>query len=160
MIHEHARHLDKAREAYGEALTEDLSYYAAHSRMAQLELATGDTAGAVTEMDLAIQLQPNDPALRYAYAEALVEARRDGEAASQLLKASALDPYYAPPHLLLARIADAEQYTEDAVTQYQQYAAVAARGDPALPVAKARLAALTATVAATAAATPAAPHTP
>jgi tetratricopeptide (TPR) repeat protein len=160
MIHEHARHLDKAREAYGEALTEDLSYYAAHSRMAQLELATGDTAGAVTEMDLAIQLQPNDPALRYAYAEALVEARRDGEAASQLLKASALDPYYAPPHLLLARIADAEQYTEDAVTQYQQYAAVAARGDPALPVAKARLAALTATMAATAAATPAAPHTP
>lgn len=149
MIHEHAKHLDKAREAYGEALTEDLSYYAAHSRMAQLELVAGDTAGAVTELDLAIQLQPKDPALRYAYAEALVAARRDGEAASQLLEASALDPYYAPPHLLLARIADAEQYTDDAVSEYKSYIAVAARTDKQQLVAKARLAELTSTVAST-----------
>jgi len=157
MIHEHAKHPDQAREAYGQALVEDLSYYAAHSHMAELELAAGDTAGAVTEFDLAIQLQPNDPALRYAYAKALVGARRDGDAASQLLKASALDPYYAPPHLLLARIADAERYTDDAVTQYQQYAATAAKGDPELPIARARLATLTSTVAATPATPAAAP---
>jgi predicted Zn-dependent protease len=144
MIQEHANHPDEAREAYGQALTEDLSYYAAHSHMADLELAKGDTAGAVTELDLAIQLQPNDPVLRFAYARALVQARRDGDAATQLLKAIELDPYFAAPHLLLARIADAEQYTEDAVTQYQQFATIAARVDPDLPAARDRLAKLTA----------------
>lgn len=147
MIQEHANHPDEAREAYGQALTEDLSYYAAHSRMAQLELAKGDTAGALTELDLAIQLQPNDPALRYTYARALVIARHDGDAATQLIKAAAMDPYYSAPHLLLARIADAEQYTDDAVTEYQKYAAIASRSDPELPDARARLAKLTATVA-------------
>ena len=148
MIQEQAKHPDEAREAYGQALTEDLSYYAAHNRMAELELAKGDTAGAVTEMDLAVQLQPNDPVLRYTYARALVESRRDGDAATQLLKAIAMDPFYAAPHFLLARIADAEQYTDDAVTQYQQFAAIAAKGDPDLPVARDRLAKLTAVAAA------------
>jgi tetratricopeptide (TPR) repeat protein len=148
MIHEQAKHPDEAREAYGQALTEDLSYYAAHSRMAELELAKGDTAGAVTELDLAVQLQPNDPVLRYAYARALVEARHDAEAATQLLKAIALDQYFAAPHFLLARIADAEQYTDDAVTQYGQFAAMAAKVDPDLPTARDRLAKLTAVAAA------------
>lgn len=148
MIQEQAKHPDEAREAYGQALTEDLSYYAAHSHMAQLELAKGDTAGAVTELDLAIQLQPNDPALRFAYANALVAARRDGEAASQLLKSIEMDPYFAAPHLLLARLADAEQYTDDAVAHYQQFAATAAKTDPELPVAQERLAKLTAVAAA------------
>jgi tetratricopeptide (TPR) repeat protein len=149
MIHEHANHPDAAREAYGQALTEDLSYYAAHSRMAQLELAQGDTAGALLELDLSVQLQPNDPVLRYAYAKALVVARRDGDAASQLMKAIAADSFYAAPHLLLARIADAEQYTDDAVTEYRRYMSVAAKSDPELPGTQGRIAKLSAVVATT-----------
>lgn len=149
MIYERLQRIDLAREAYGHALQEDLSYYAAHSRLAQMTLAKGDTAGALSEMDLAVQLQPDDPVLRFRYADVLVHARRDGDAAVQLRKAIAIDPYYGAPHLLFARIADVEQYTDDAVSEYKSYIAVAARTDKQLLVAKARLAELTSTVAST-----------
>ena len=69
IIYQRANNFDIAREAYGHALQEDLSFYAAHSHLAQLDLVRIDTAGALTEMDLAIQLSPGDPVLRYRYAE-------------------------------------------------------------------------------------------
>jgi Tfp pilus assembly protein PilF len=147
MIHEQAKHPDLAREAYAHALEEDLSYYTAHTKMAFLQLTQGDTTAALTEMDLAAQLQPNDPVLRYNYALVLIRASKDGEAATQLTKAIAADPYYAAPHLLLARMADVEQYTDDAVSEYQRYIAMAPKSDPALKSAQERLTKLTATVA-------------
>jgi tetratricopeptide (TPR) repeat protein len=149
MIHEQAKHADEAREAYGQALQEDLSYYAAHTRMAMLQLAQGDTTNALTEMDLAVQLEPNDPVLRYNYAMALVTAHRDGDAATQLMKAAEADPYFAAPHLLLARIADVEQYADDAVREYQQFLALSPKGDPQVAIARTRVSALTSTVAST-----------
>jgi tetratricopeptide (TPR) repeat protein len=157
MIHEQAHHPDLAREAYAHALEEDLAYYTAHTKMAMLQLAQGDTTSALTEMDLAIQLQPNDPSLRYSYAVALVQARRDADAATQLMKSIAVDPYYAAPHLLLARIADAEQYTDEAVKAYSEYLALAPKSDPQAATARTRLTELQATVASSSAATPAKP---
>ena len=115
--------------------------------MAMLQLEQGDTASALTEMDLAVQLQPNDPVMRYNYATALIRARRDGDAATQLKKSIAADPFYAQPHMLLARMADVEDYREDAVQEYQLFLALAARSDPQVALAKTRLAALTSTVA-------------
>jgi cytochrome c-type biogenesis protein CcmH/NrfG len=147
MIYQRANKVDSARAAYGRALEEDLSFYAAHTHLAQLDLARHDTAGALAEMDLAVQLNPSDPVVRYSYAEILVHAKRDGDAAAQLKKAIALDPYYGAPHLLLALIADVEQYTEDAVSEYTTYVAVASKKDEKLLVAKARLKELTATIA-------------
>ena len=149
MIFEHDKRFDLAREAYGQALTEDLSYYAAHSHLAQLQLKAGDTTAAITEMDLAVQLQPNDAALRYSYAVILVPAKRDADAVQQLMKSIAADPYYAAPRLLLARISDVEEYTEEAVKGYQDYVALATRNDPQLPRVKMRLAKLTASLAST-----------
>jgi hypothetical protein len=143
MIYEHDRRPDLAREAYGRALQEDLSYYAAHYRLAGLDLEHGDTTAALVEMDLAVQLAPGDPALRYRYAEMLVSARRDAEAAQQLIRAIALDPYYGSPHLMLAMMSDVESYTDDAIAEYKAYIALAARSDPQLPRVKARLAKLT-----------------
>ena len=149
MIEERASKIDEAREAYGQALTEDLSYYSAHSHLAQLQLKAGDTTAAVTEMDLAVQLQPNDAALRYGYAVMLVQAKRDADAVQQLMKSIAADPYYAAPRLLLARISDVEEYTEEAVKGYQEYVALAPKSDPQLPMVKTRLVALSKTVAST-----------
>ena len=80
---------------------------------------------------------------RYEYAVALVTAGHDAAAAAQLKSAIAADPYFAAPHLLLARIADVEQYAQDAVGEYQQYAALAPRSDPQLSYVKGRIAALT-----------------
>jgi tetratricopeptide (TPR) repeat protein len=157
MIHEKSQHPDLAREAYAHALEEDLAYFSAHTKIAMLQLAQGDTASALTEMDLAIQLQPNDPALRYNYAIALVQSRRDADAVTQLMKSIAVDPYYAAPRLLIARIADAEQYTEDAVKDYGEYVALAPRADPQVAVARTRLTALQATVASSSAPVPSKP---
>ncbi|HEV7392014.1 MAG TPA: tetratricopeptide repeat protein, partial [Burkholderiales bacterium] len=157
MIHEKAKHPDLAREAYAHALEEDLSYYSAHTKMAMLQLEQGDTTSALTEMDLAVQLQPNDPVLRYNYATVLIRARRDGEAATQLTKAIAADPFYPAPHFLMARIADVEQYTEDAVKEYQQYISLTTKTDPQVAMAQTRLTALTSTVASTPAAPPSKP---
>jgi tetratricopeptide (TPR) repeat protein len=149
MIHEAAKHDDAAREAYGQALQEDLSYYAAHTRMSMLQLAQGDTTNALTEMDLAVQLEPNDPVLRYSYAVVLVNAHRDADAATQLMKASEVDPYFAAPHLLLARIAEVEQYNDDAVKEYQTFTALSPKADPQVAIAKTRMSALSSTVAST-----------
>ena len=135
MIHEKAKHPDLAREAYAHALEEDLAYYSAHSRMASLQLASGDTANAITEMELAVQLQPNDPVLLYNYATTLVRARRDAEAATELGKSVAADSFYAQPHMLLARMADVEQYTDEAVKEYQIFLSLAARSDPQVALA-------------------------
>jgi tetratricopeptide (TPR) repeat protein len=144
MIEERAQHLDRARDAYGAALQEDLSFFAAHSHLARLDLVQGDTAAALTEMDLAVQLQPDDPALRFRYAEVLVRARHDADAAAQLRKAIALDPWYGAPHLLMARIADVEQYTDDAIAEYRTFVGIASKTDHQLIIARNRLAALTA----------------
>jgi tetratricopeptide (TPR) repeat protein len=149
MIYEHDRRFDLARQSYGRALQEDLSYYAAHSHLAQLELDQGDTVDAVSEMDLAVQLAPADPALRFRYAGLLLRVRRDGDAAQQLIRAIALDPYYGSPHLLLATIGDLENYKEDALAEYQKFVALADRTDPQLPRVKTRLAQLTASPAST-----------
>jgi tetratricopeptide (TPR) repeat protein len=157
MIHEQAKHFDLARESYAHALEEDLSYFSAHTKLAMLQLAQGDTTSALTEMDLAVQLQPNDPVLRYNYATVLIRARRDGEAATQLTKAIAADPFYPAPHFLMARIADVEQYTEDAVKEYQQYISLTTKTDPQVAAAQTRLTALTSTVATTPAAPPSKP---
>ena len=151
IIDEKANKPDDAREAYGQALTEDLSYYAAHARLAQLQLLAGDTAAAFSEMDLAVQLQPNDPIPHYAYAIIDIKSKRDADAATHLTKAAAAAPYYSAPHFLLARIADVEDDTEDAVAEYRKYISLAASSDVNLPTAKDRLAKLTATMALTAA---------
>jgi tetratricopeptide (TPR) repeat protein len=149
MIYEHDRRANLAREAYGRALQEDLANYSAHSRLAMLELEQGDTTNALSDVDLAVQLEPRDPALRLRYAKVLLNAGHDAEAAQQLRKAISLDPYYGPPHLLLATMGDLENYTSDAIAEYQRYIALAARSDPQLPRVQARLAKLTAGLAST-----------
>ncbi len=51
---------EPAREAYGRALQEDLSYYPAHVRLGSVALAVGDTTSALSEMDLAVQVKGDD----------------------------------------------------------------------------------------------------
>jgi tetratricopeptide (TPR) repeat protein len=146
-VYERMNQPDQARESYQAALVEDLSSYGAHRSLAQVDMAKNDTAAALLEMDLAVQLQPDDPVLRYGYATMLVTARRDGDAAAQLKKSIAADPYYSSPYMLLARISDIEDYTDEAVSEYRQFVSLAPRFDAQLPAARARLAALTTAVA-------------
>lgn len=129
MVHEAAGHRDPAREAYARALEEDLSYYPAHVRLAQLALRGGDTTTALNEYDLAVQLRGDDADLRYQYGYALVAAGKDSAAAEQLGKAAEIEPYWAQPHRILGLIADAHSQAPAAIQHYQRFLALAAKRD-------------------------------
>lgn len=141
-VDERAGRGDDARAIYAHILEQNAMFFPAHARLAGLAMRRADTSTAVSEMRAAVQIEPNDPALRYGYAVILVDARRDADAAEQLRKAIALDPYYSAPYLLMASIADVEDYKEEAVAQYQSFTAHAEGTDPDLPRVKGRLAKL------------------
>lgn len=123
MLHERQGQADAAREAYGRALQEDLAYYPAHVRLSHLALAAGDTATAVSEMDLAVQVRPEDAAMRQAYGMLLLQARRYPEAEAQFKAAVEHEPYYAQPYLMLARLYDASGMTTSALDHYEAFVA-------------------------------------
>jgi tetratricopeptide (TPR) repeat protein len=74
MAYEGAGNDSLAREAYGRALQEDLAYDPAHARLGAMALRRGDTTTAVSELDLAVRVKQDDPALRYRYAPATSSA--------------------------------------------------------------------------------------
>lgn len=125
-LHERMGHADLARTAYGAALQEDLSFAWAHAHMASLSLAAGDTAGAVSELALAVQIRPDDPALRVDAATVLALAGHVQDAVKHLEKAVELDPYYADPYVMLGRLNDASGITPEALRYYDAYLAHAA----------------------------------
>ena len=65
-----------AREAYGRALQEDLSYYPAHMQLAYMAIEVNDTTTALAEMDLAAQLRNDDASVRYIYGATLAGVGR------------------------------------------------------------------------------------
>jgi tetratricopeptide (TPR) repeat protein len=128
-VHERSGDLDAAREAYGRALLEDLSYYPAHVRMGVLALASGDTATAVHELSLAAELGSDDAATRLVYGTLLASLRRLPEAEAQLLAATQLAPYYAEPWFLLGMVRD-WRGEGDSMTAYRAFLDRARRDDP------------------------------
>jgi tetratricopeptide (TPR) repeat protein len=160
MTFEKQSNMDAAREAYGRALAEDLSYAPAHLRLSAIDMAKGDTVGALSEMDIATQVQPSDGAIAFLYGYALIQAGHDAEAMEQLKRAAALEPYYAAPVVLMALVYDASDMKEEAAASYNAYIKLASQRDPQLARAKTRLAALSATAPTAPAATPPTPPKP
>ncbi len=118
-----------ARLAFQRALTENLGFYWAHARLAGSSLVLGDTASALTELQMAVELEARDPVLRLYDGVALHAARRLDDAAAQLQRAVQLDPYYAAPHYRLAAVYQAQGRRLEAIDQYRLFLAHAARGD-------------------------------
>src|SRR5207237_8276038 len=56
-----------AKEAFGRALQEDLSYFPAHVQLGYIALEAKDTTTALSEMDLAVQIRADDAPLRSLY---------------------------------------------------------------------------------------------
>jgi tetratricopeptide (TPR) repeat protein len=139
VVHERAGQDSLAREAYGRALQEDLSYYPAHVRLGAMALARGDTATAVAELDLAVQVKGDDAALRYQYGAALAAVGRGAEAGTQLFKAVELEPFFAAPYYLLGRLHESYDMKDLATRHYQDFLARAAARDPLLADARSRL---------------------
>lgn len=135
---------DAAREAYGRALQEDLAFWPGHRRMAQLALAKRDTATALSELALAVEIAPGEPDLHFEYGVLLLAAHKVLESAAEMKKAAELDPYYAAPHFYLGAMNDASGVTQDALEHYRAFLARAANDDARRAQAQARVTALAA----------------
>ncbi len=138
-----ARHGDaaKARESFGRAMEEDLSFYPAHVSLAQLALAAKDTATAISEMALAAELAPAEAHVHFRQGEMLLQVGEADQAIAPLRKAIALEPFWAAPHFVLAQ---ALERTNDssAKASYETFVSLAARRDPRRAEANRRIAAL------------------
>lgn len=131
-----------AKEAYGRALQEDLAFSPAHRALSALAMARGDSATAVSEMALAVELSPTDPELRVQHGLMLVLARKAPEGVAELNRAVELEPLFAAPRLLLARLNDASGIADQALEHYRAFLERAARDDPGHAHARERVAAL------------------
>lgn len=118
-----------AKESFGRALEEDLSYAPAHVQLAYIALEAKDTATAVNEMDLAVQLRGDDPAMRYIYGYTLASVKKLKEAEEQLLKARDLDPVFALPYHALGEVYQATNRPAEALAAYNAYVARAGAHD-------------------------------
>jgi len=129
LVQERLGNAAAAKEAFGRALQEDLSYFPAHVQLGYLALEARDTATALSEMDLAVQIRGDDPTLRYVYGYSLAVSGKYPDAEVQLRKAIELDPVFAAPYNQLGEVLDSEGKGGDALTQYRSFLALASQSD-------------------------------
>lgn len=122
--------VDGAREAYGRALQEDLSFYPSHVRLGLLAIAHGDTAAALSELETAAQVAGNEPWVRYSYGLALASAGQVDAAYEQLVKATALEPLYASPYPIIGKIWERRGDALNAAAAYLAFLARCGANDP------------------------------
>lgn len=120
----------KARDAYGRALQEDLSYYPAHMRLGLLALTEGDTTAAMSELALASDIATDDAYVHYLNGWVLGKAKHTAEAVAELKKATELEPYYALPNLVLGAQYETLEKGPEAVAAYERFLALASQHDP------------------------------
>jgi tetratricopeptide (TPR) repeat protein len=123
----------KAAEAFGRALQEDLSYFPAHVMLAFLALETGDAETVISEMNLAVEIKPDDPGIRYRYGYALGTVSKLQEAEVQLKKAVELNPDFAAPHFTLGEVYQAGGRRPDAIKEFEAFLALSAANDVRRP---------------------------
>jgi tetratricopeptide (TPR) repeat protein len=136
---EGAGNVDGAREAYGRALQEDLSYYPAHLRLGLLALGKKDTSTAVSELALASQLAADEPHVHFVHGYVLAALRHYPDAVVELRKAVELEPYYALPYLTLGQVYEQLMKAPEAQTAYESFLAHASQADMQRPLAIERL---------------------
>ena len=129
LVQQRLGNVTAAKEAFGRALQEDLSYFPAHVQLAFIGINARDTAMALSELDLAVQIRPDDPILHYTYGYALATSGRYADAQAQLQKAIDVDPYFAAPYYVLGQVLDALGKLDDASAQYRTFLARASQQD-------------------------------
>jgi tetratricopeptide (TPR) repeat protein len=118
-----------AKEAYGRALQEDLSYYPAHMRLGLLALNDKDTTTAISELELATQIAADEPVVRFTHGYTLAAAGRNAEALEQIKKAIEIEPYYARPYIVLGQVHEALKDGPSALAAYNDFMARATQSD-------------------------------
>jgi len=121
--------LDSARAALGRAITEDLSYFAAHMELGRLALVAKDTTTALSEIGLAAELATDEPWVQYMHGSMLLAAGQHAEAATALQKAVALEPFHAESHFALGEALEKGGDRAGASAAYTRFLAIASRRD-------------------------------
>ncbi|HEV8355580.1 MAG TPA: tetratricopeptide repeat protein [Gemmatimonadales bacterium] len=121
--------LPRAKTALGHSLEEDLSFYPAHIMLSNYALLEQDTATALRELDLAVELKANDPFPSMRQAELLLAVKDAAGAAKALDRVVAMEPYYATPHRLLGSIADSRGDGPGAIAHFTRYLQLTIAGD-------------------------------
>jgi Tfp pilus assembly protein PilF len=116
-----ARNARGAREAYARALTEDLSLYWVHARLAEVALSENDTRTALAEYEQAVAMKNDDGVLLHDYGVALSASRRFAEAEPHFRKAIELEPYFSTAYYNLAVALDRQDKAADARQAYEEY---------------------------------------
>jgi tetratricopeptide (TPR) repeat protein len=127
---EGAGQVQRARDAYGRALQEDLAYYPAHMRLGLLALSQGDTTAAMSELALAAEIAAGEPFVRYMNGWVLTVAKHNAEAIAELKKAVELEPYYALPSLVLGSLYERLEKAPEAIESYERFLRTASAKDP------------------------------
>jgi tetratricopeptide (TPR) repeat protein len=133
---------DSAKAALGRAMTEDLSYFAAHVELGRLALEEKDTVTAVSELGLAAELATDEPWVHYLQGSTLVATGNPTDAIAPLRKAIAMEPLYAAPQFALGQALEATGDAAGAKTAYENFLSMAPRRDAQRAIASDRLAAL------------------
>jgi predicted Zn-dependent protease len=102
LIHLQLRRTSAAREAFARSLVENTGFAPSHAKLGELAAAAGDTTAALSELSMAVEIDPNDPLLQVGYGRALMLANRPGDAVRPLRQAVTIAPGYAEPYLYLA----------------------------------------------------------
>ncbi|MDX1673977.1 MAG: tetratricopeptide repeat protein [Longimicrobiales bacterium] len=139
LVHEDLGDRSAARDAYAEALQEDLSYHPAHVRLAELALAAGDTMTAVSEMRLAAEIAPDEASVLMSYGRLLEATGQLAEAEATFRHVTEVEPLFAAPCVRLARVLDRQDRPGPAVAAYRLFLERAAHDESGLPEARARL---------------------
>ena len=142
VVNQRLGHTDAAREALGQALQEDLSYYPAHLQLALMSLDAKDTTGALSELELAVQLRGDDAVARFLYGFTLATTGKSAEAEAELRKAVELNPIYAAPRYAHAEVLERLGRKADALIEYQNFLVRASKTDGRRQSAEERSAAL------------------
>lgn len=121
LIHVARRDHTAARDALERALGEDIAFYMADAALGDVHLMLGDTAAAIAEHDIAVQLESRDPALRQRYALVLIAAQRFEQAVAQLRDAIALNADYSHPYFALAFALEQTGHSQEAIEAYDAF---------------------------------------
>lgn len=142
MLHGGKGRYPEARAAFEQALAENLGFYMAHVRLSGTLVALKDTATALSELETAILIRPDDPLVLIYDGNLLVSSGRVAEGEKRILAALQADSDYALPHVFLGLAAEARFDTVAARAHYTEYLARAPRGATERAWAKTQLATL------------------
>lgn len=127
MLHGSRGRYPEARAAFEHALAENLGFYMAHARLSGTLVALADTTTALSELETAILIRPDDPLVLIYDGNLLVSTGRVAEGEKRIRAALQADSDYALPHIFLGMAAEARHDTINARAQYADYLARAPR---------------------------------